>query len=51
MEESIRKAFAIANNAIYLDDSSDYRNALWEVCKTLNPDINNDEIGEKYIEE
>lgn len=45
---NIEKAFAIANNAIYFNDRSDYRSALWEVCEILNAE--KIEIGEKYIE-
>ena len=45
------KAFAIANNSIYFDDRSDYKTALYEVCKILKPDISDDEIGSKFIDE
>lgn len=48
--ENVLKAFKISNNAIYFNDRSDYLSALWEVCKTLNPNINEDEIGKKYLE-
>lgn len=49
--ENVKKAFAIANNAIYFNDNSDYLTALYEVCKALNPDIEDALIGSKYIEE
>lgn len=49
MEDKIKKAFAIANNAIYFDDNSDYYTALFEIAELLN--LENEEIGEKYIEE
>lgn len=45
------KAFAIANNAICSHDNSDYLNALYEVCKTLNSHIEDELIGSKYINE
>lgn len=45
------KAFAIANNAIYFNDNCDYLTALYEVCKMLNPKIEDDLIGNKYIDE
>ncbi len=49
--DNVKKAFAIANNAIYFNDSSDYLNALYQICKTLNPEIEDELIGSKYIEE
>lgn len=33
------KALRAAVAAIYFDDSSDYQSALWEVARTLNPEI------------
>jgi hypothetical protein len=48
---NVKKAFAIANNAIYFNDSSDYLPALYQVCKTLNPEIEDELTGSKYIEE
>lgn len=49
--DNVKQAFAVANNAIYFSDSSDYRSALYEVCKALNPEISDELIGSKYIEE
>jgi hypothetical protein len=49
--DNVKKAFAIANNAIYFNDSSDYLTALYQICKTLNPEIEDELIGSKYIEE
>lgn len=48
---NVKKAFAIANNAIYFNDNSDFLTALYQVCKTLNPEIEDELIGSKYIEE
>lgn len=48
---NVKKAFAIANNAIYFNDRSDYLGALYDICKGLNPEINEKLIGSKYIEE
>jgi hypothetical protein len=45
------KAFAIANNAIYFNDRSDYLKALYDVCNALNPKLNESLIGSKYIED
>ena len=45
----ISRAFALANNAIYFNDGSDYLIALWDVCRCLQPE--NEEIGEQYINE
>jgi len=45
LSEKNDKAFAIANNAIYFNDRSDYLSALYEVCKTLRPAINNKNIN------
>lgn len=49
--ERCEKAFAIANNAIYFNDNSDYLSALYEVCKILDEDNEEEAIGKKYIEE
>lgn len=49
LQEKINQAFALANNAIYFNDRSDYLSALWDVCKYLQPE--NEEIGEQYISE
>ncbi|CEH34739.1 hypothetical protein [Romboutsia lituseburensis] len=49
--DNVKQAFAVANNAIYFADRSDYKSALYEVCKTLNPKIDDELIGSKYIEE
>lgn len=50
LSEREKKAYAIANNALYFDDSSDYQTALWQVLYTLNPDLEEYPIL-KYIEE
>lgn len=49
--DKVKKAFALANNAIYFADRSDYLTALHEVCDCLNVDTEYDEMGSKYIEE
>lgn len=49
--EMCDKAFAIANNAIYFNDRSDYLSALYEVCRMLRPHIDEYSIGKEYIEE
>lgn len=49
--ENVKKAFIIANNAIYFNDNSDYLSALYQICHVLNPDIEEELIGTKYIEE
>lgn len=51
LQERRDKAFAIANNAIYFNDKSDYLSALWDVCTMLKPLFECSEIGKKYIEE
>jgi len=38
----------IANNAIYFDDNSDYRSALWDICSELG--MADNDIGAKFIE-
>lgn len=48
--DKVLEAFKIANNAIYFNDRSDYLGALYDVCKALNPYIDVNEIGKKYIE-
>lgn len=49
--DNVKRAFAIANNAIYFNDNSDYATALYQVCKALNPELEDELIGSKYIEE
>jgi len=44
----VEEAKAIANNAIYFDDKSDYRSALLEICHILGMDYDN--IGVEFIE-
>lgn len=39
----------IANNSMYLYDSSDYRSALWEICSACG--MADEAIGQAYIEE
>ena len=51
VNEKAKKAYAIANNAIYFDDNSDYLTALFEICRALKPDINEEEIGKTYMDE
>lgn len=51
ISESFDKVFAIANNAIYFNDSSDYLSALYEICRTIKPNIGDCEIGNEYFEE
>jgi hypothetical protein len=50
LEEQIRKAKAIANNALYFNDNSDYQTALYQVCEALGMDPE-EEAGKDYIEE
>ena len=38
----------IANNAIYFDDNSNYRSALWDICSKLG--MADNDIGAKFIE-
>ena len=38
----------VANNAIYFDDSSDFKSALWEICQLGGIDM--DAIGAEFIE-
>jgi hypothetical protein len=45
------KAYAIANNAIYFSDSSDYLPALYQICRMLMPREPEENIGQKFIEE
>jgi hypothetical protein len=35
--EKLEKINKIANNVLYLGDSSDYGSALWEILAVLNP--------------
>lgn len=51
LDEQVNKAFKVANNAIYFDDSSDYLSALYEICLILNPKLDSESIGLSYMEE
>ncbi|MBY6838653.1 hypothetical protein [Clostridium botulinum] len=51
VQERRDKAFAIANNAIYLNGKRDYLSVLFDVCTMLNPKFECSEIGKKYIEQ
>lgn len=50
-EARIEKAFTIANNAIYFDDNSDYKTALYEVCRVLKPMVQQGLIGIEFLKE
>lgn len=49
--ENVKKAYAIANNAIYFNDNSDYLSALHEICTVLNPQVNLEQIGNSFIDD
>lgn len=52
--KKIIKSFAIANNALYFNDSSDFRSALSEICSVLQPEVFNEENNSSkhlYIDE
>ncbi len=46
--DKLAKAYSLANNAIYFNDSSDYLPYLYSIAKLFNTDV--DSIGKKYIE-
>jgi hypothetical protein len=48
MNDQLKTAIKIANNALYFNDSSDYKSALYDICLTCG--MEEDAIGEKYIE-
>lgn len=55
-DKMIHEAYAKANNYLYFNDSSDYEAGLWEVIRSLRPDLaekwdNGDCEPLKYIEE
>lgn len=47
--DSVKEAFRIANNGIYFDTKGDYLDALYEICKLLNPNMDEANIGKNYI--
>ncbi|WP_337527366.1 hypothetical protein [Zhenhengia sp.] len=49
--ENVKKAYSIANNAIYFNDNSDYLTALYEICKVLNPQVDTEQIGNSFIDD
>jgi len=38
MKDKMREVLAIANNAIWFDDSSDYLRVLYEICSLITGD-------------
>lgn len=51
-----KEAYAKANNYLYFNDSADYEVALWEVIRSLRPDLaekwdNGEDANLKYIKE
>lgn len=48
MRQRIQKALATANNALFFNDSSNYRTALWDICLACGMDEIS--IGAEYIE-
>lgn len=38
-ENIIKNVYREANNILYLDDSSDYGGALWDILRIINPDL------------
>ena len=55
-KEKNKNAYRKANNYLYFNDSADYEVALWEVIRTLRPDLakkwdNGEDAELKYIEE
>lgn len=49
MQEKLDEIFRIANNALYFDDSSDWLQALNEICLVAKPE-EAENIGKKFIE-
>lgn len=45
--ERLESVYALASNAIYFNDSSDYLRALYEICEALKP---GEPAGERYID-
>jgi len=39
MSDKEKQVFAIANNALYFDDNSDYGTALWQILKEIKPEL------------
>lgn len=55
-KEKNNNAYRKANNYLYFNDSADYEVALWEVIRTLRPDLadkwdNGEDAVLEYIEE
>lgn len=54
-DKMINEAYAKANNYLYFADSADYEVALWEVIRSLRPDLaekwdNGEDAELKYID-
>lgn len=54
--QAYKQAYAKANNYLYFADSSDYEVGLWEVIRSLRPDLaekwdNGESPNLKYIKE
>lgn len=39
MNEKEKEIYKIANNTLYFNDNSDYKTALYEILKVLNPEL------------
>lgn len=55
-DKMIQEAYAKANNYLYFNDSADYEVALWEVIRSLRPDLakkwdDGEDANLQYIEE
>lgn len=48
--DNVKKAFVLANNALYTGDRSEYYLSLYKICKELNPDMDDKEIGVKMLD-
>lgn len=54
-DKRIKEAYAKANNYLYFNDNADYEVALWEVIRSLRPDLaekwdNGESPNLEYIE-
>lgn len=48
--ENVKRAFVLANNELYTGDRTEYYLALFKICKSLNPELNDKEVGTRFLE-
>jgi len=51
MKDKMEEVKKIANNTLYFDDNHDYCSALWDILYVATPELCNQDLKLKYIED